>query len=304
MAGRRSGLVKIIMALKQHFSFTGPYIERRLAEFHHRYHPLLGLSGRGDLKRFVSLLADAAKVSQSIEEFTNDPVLAQIWNYQQQSATDEACWLLFLYCYIGNSGLLGVIHRSWGWEKAGANADALQKWIIDNQRDLRNAGNLSIVHKYRALDQHRAETMGKDVKSYIAWIKALGAHAQVFQHAVSCAQGQSTIAFDRLYLSMNEHTSFKKQIKLDHLCMIGHLKISGIEPGQFYFSDVLPLKKATRQLFSGNPSAKISLSELRELMVALMGCLGPSFSIAIMYRALMDWGNEKQLPINPNFRRY
>ena len=84
-------MVKIIMALKQHFSFTRPYIERRLAEFHHRCHPLLGLSERGDLKRFVSLLADAAKVSQSIEEFTNDPVLAQIWNYQQRSATDEAC---------------------------------------------------------------------------------------------------------------------------------------------------------------------------------------------------------------------
>lgn len=75
--------------------------------------------------------------------------------------------------------------------------------------------------------------------------------------------------------------------------MIGHLKIADIEPRQFYFSDVLLLKKAARQLFSGHPLAKISLPELRELLTALKNCLGPSFSIAVMHQALMDWGEGK-----------
>lgn len=86
--------------------------------------------------------------------------------------------------------------------------------------------------------------------------------------------------------------------------MVGHLKIAGIEPGQFYFSDVLPLKKAARQLFSGHSSIKIPPSELNELMAILMDCLGSPFNIAVLYRVLMDWGNEKRVPINPNFRRY
>jgi len=285
-------------------SVSVPYIESRLAEFHRLSHPLLGLSGRGDLKRFVSLLADSVKGPHVAKEFLDDPVLAQILNYKEQSATDEACWLLFLYCYIGRSGLLNVIHQSWNWGDAVADADAFEKWLTDKQQELKNAGYLRTVHKYQALDQHRAKAMGEGVKSYIAWVKAAGDHAGLFQNTIADCQAQSTIAFDRIYLSMNEHTSFKRQIKLDYLCMIGHLKIAGIEPGQFYFSDVLLLKKAARQLFSGHPSVKIPPSELNELMAALRDCLGSPFSIAVLYRALMDWGNEKRVPINPNFRRY
>lgn len=304
MAGRRSGSVKIIMAVDQDSSFAELYIERQLAEFHRLWCPLLGLSGRGDLEKFVYLLADAAKASQRVGELTDNSVLAQILNYQQRSATDEACWLLFLYSYIGRSGLLDVIHRSWSWERASVDADAFGRWLTVNQRVLKNAGSLSVVHKYRAFDQHRAKAMGEDAKGYIAWIKASGGHAQVFQNAIAHSQGQSILAFDMLYMSMNEHTSFKRQIKLEHLCLIGHLKIADIEPGQFYFNDILPLKKAARQLFGGNPSVRIPLSELNELAVALVGCLGPPFSIAVLYRALMNWGEEKLVAINPNFRRY
>lgn len=283
---------------------AAPYIESRLAEFHRIGSPLLGLSGSGDMHRFVSLLADAAKVSQNIEEFADDPVLAQVLNNQQRSATDEACWLLFLYCYIGNSGLLDAIHRHWTWEKASADADTFEKWLTNNQRGLKSTGNLSSVHKYQIFDQHRAEAMGDDVKSYIAWVNATGGHVRLFQHAIAKSEGKSTIAFDRIYSSMNEHARFKKQIKLDYLCLIGHLKIADIDPGQFYFSDVLHLKKAARQLFSGHPSATIPLSELNELAHALTDFLGCPFSIAVMYRALMDWGEEKLVPVNLNFRRY
>ncbi|MCX3264900.1 alpha-glutamyl/putrescinyl thymine pyrophosphorylase clade 3 protein [Pedobacter agri] len=292
------------MMLEQDLFLVVPYIESRLAEFHREYYSLLGLSGPGERKIFATFLADAAKVSQPIEAFTEDPLLTQILKYQRQSATDEACWLLFLYCYIGRSGLLNAIHQCWSWEKAEADADAFQKWIIDNQRELKNAGSLNILHKYRAIDLHRAEAMAEDFKSYITWVRTAGTHAQMFRSAVSHAQGQSTIAFDRLYISMNEHTRFKKHIKLDYLCMIGHLKIAGIELGQFYLGDVLLLKKASRQLFSGHPSTKMPVSELGDLMVTLKACLGPSFSIAIIYRALMDWGKEMVIPINPNFRRY
>lgn len=304
MAGRRSVSVKIIMAVDQDRSSAESYIEMRLAEFHRLRRPLLGLSGSGDLQKFVYLLADSAKASQRIEELTDDPVLAQILNYQHRSATDEACWLLFLYCYVGRSGLLDIIHRSWSWERASADADAFRRWLTVNQRGLKNAGSLSVVHKYRAFDQHRAKAMGEDAKGYIAWIKASGGHAQVFQNAIAHSQGQSIMAFDKLYISMNEHTGIKRQIKLEHLCLIGHLKIAGIEPGQFYFSDILPLKKAARQLFGGNPSTRIPLSELNELAIALAGCLGPPFSIAVLYRALMNWGEEKLVAVNPNFRRY
>ncbi|TKB96664.1 alpha-glutamyl/putrescinyl thymine pyrophosphorylase clade 3 protein [Pedobacter cryotolerans] len=292
------------MVADQDSSVSAPYIESRLTQFHHLSHPLLGLSGRGDLQRFVSLLADSAKGTLGIKEFIDNPVLAQILNYQQQSATDEACWLLFLYCYVGRSGLFYAIHRAWSWQKASANADDFHDWLTGNQQELKNVGSLSMVHKYRGFDQHRAEAMAEGVKSYIAWVKAAGDHAGLFQNAIADCQGQSMIAFDRIYLSMNEHTSFKRQIKLDYLCMIGHLKIAGIEPGQFYFSDVLPLKKAARQLFSGHPSVKMPPSELNELMAALRDCLGSPFSIAVLYRTLMDWGNEKRVPINPNFRRY
>ncbi|WP_316757716.1 hypothetical protein [Pedobacter aquatilis] len=281
-----------------------PHIESRLAEFHRLSHPLLGLSGQGDLQRFVSLLADSAKREQHIKEFIDNPVVTQILSYQQQSETDEACWLLFLYCYIGRSGLLNLIHQSWNWGKAVADPDALEKWLTDNQRELKNAGYLRDLHKYRAFDQHRAKAIGEGVKSYIGWVRTAGTHAQMFQSAVSHAQGQSTIAFDRLYTSMNAQTSFKKQIKLDYLCMVGHLKIAHIEPGQFYFSDVLALKKAARQLFGGHSSVKISPSELNGLMAELKDCLGSSFTIAVLYRALKDWGYEKRAPINPNFRRY
>jgi hypothetical protein len=91
MAGRRSGSVKIIMAVDHDRLVGAPYIERRLIEFHRLWRPLSGLSNRGDLQKFVYLLADAAEASQRIEKLTDDPILAQILNYQQRSATDEAC---------------------------------------------------------------------------------------------------------------------------------------------------------------------------------------------------------------------
>lgn len=43
---------------------------------------------------------------------------------------------------------------------------------------------------------------------------------------------------------------------------------------------------------------------MNELMAILMDCLGSPFNIAVLYRVLMDWGNEKRVPINPYFRRY
>ena len=285
-------------------SLSARYIESRLAEFHRLSHPLLGLSRPGDLQRFVSLLVDSAKGSLLAPEFLDDAVLTQILNYQQQSATDEACWLLFLYCYIGSSGLLNLIHQSWNWGKVIADVDGFERWLMDNQGELKNAGYLRMVHKYQAFDPHRAKAMGEGVKSYITWVKSAGDHTQLFQNMIADCQGQSTTAFDRIYLSMNAYASFKKQIKLDYLCMVSHLKIAGIEPGQFYFGDVLLLKKAARQLFSGHPRIKIPPSELNKLMAALTDCLGSPFSIPVLYRVLIDWGNEIRIPINPNFRRY
>jgi hypothetical protein len=199
---------------------------------------------------------------------------------------------------------LDAIHQSWSWERASADTDAFKRWLIINQRELKNAGSLSAVHKYRAFDQHRAEAMGKDATGYINWIKASSGHARLFYKTTAQIQGQPIMAFDKLYRSMNEHTSFKRQIQLEYLFLIGDLKIAGIEPWQFYFSDILPLKKAARQLFGGNQSAKIPVFQLNELTVALVGCLGDPFSMTVLYRALMDWGEEKLVAVNLNFRRY
>jgi hypothetical protein len=61
--------------------------------------------------------------------------------------------------------------------------------------------------------------------------------------------------------------------------MISQLNIAGIEPGQFYFSDVLPLKEAVRYLLSAHPSEKIPLSGLNELTHALTYSLGAPYNM-------------------------
>lgn len=116
---------------------------------------------------------------------------------------------------MGRSRLLNVIHQSWDWGNAVADANAFEQWLTDNQQELKNAGYLRTVHKYHAFDQHRAKAMGEVVKSYIAWVKAAGDHTQLFQNTIADCQGHSTTAFNQIYLSMNAYTSFKKQIKLD-----------------------------------------------------------------------------------------
>jgi hypothetical protein len=291
---------------------------------------LYGIESGNGFKWFASLLNSNAieiltatqPISSSIPNYVLDPsyknfdpLVAAKWYFHQQKI-DEACWILFLYSYIGKHAkqhwnflrsVYGALDsgKVWTWETVSVNREDFQNWLLTNQPELKETGGLGDGHKQYGLDYTRAIHIGNEILSYIDWITLEQGHSQLFSQAIQANEGDRTASFHYLYQSMNRHVPVNKSIQFNYLALIGKVGIAKIEPGHLYLNDILLAKQGAKRLLGGKKVDKISMPELNERMVSLAHFLDLPFSVQVLQKVLEKWAKETANPGNQQFvRRY
>lgn len=310
-------------------SFFEADLEEKILSFHRNIHPLNKVNSVDDRRYFVSLLISEIKEFQNLSEQNNQLYtdkngldldhadfnpLQLIIQYIREKQTDEACWLLFLYTYIGKHpkfewNLLKKIYSGtygstpWKWEDIRNNDEAFQHWLWENLAIISEKSGLGEHHKYSHLDQSKGIAMGRDILEYITWVKDSENHIGLL-NKVRETETKPTEIFQKLYQSMDAKTSFNKLIKFSYLNLISTLNIFPMEPGHPYLNDFILSKRGAQNLFEGKNRKKISADRLNELFIAFHTHLGLTSGLQVLQKTLAKWGKEKFRTERQNFRKH
>lgn len=315
--------------VKTENSFFEADLEEKILSFHRNIHPLNKVNTLDDRRYFASLIVSEIKEIQNFSEQNNQPPTDQnclhvdhdafdpiqlVIQYIREGKTDEACWLLFLYTYIGKhpkfewnllrkiySGMYG--NTMWKWENIHNNDEAFRHWLLENLSVISEKAGLGEHHKYSHLDQSKGIAMCRDILEYISWVKESENHFGLLNKATA-DHPDPTEVFQKLYQSMDAKTSFNKLIKFSYLHLISNLEIFPIEPGHPYLNDFILSKRGAQHLFEGKNRKKIPTDQLNELFIALNTHLELSYGLQVLQKALAKWGKEKFRTERQSFRKY
>lgn len=318
------------MAGSEQLHITESDIEERLLAFERTHYRLLGLASREELNRFAALLHDTINdilsasrtLSHTIPNYVLDPsskefnpLVAAAWHFGQQNI-DEACWLLFLQCYIGKHpryhweflrSIYGALdnNRPWSWEWVFSNTREFQDWLLTNQPALKETGGLNDGNKHFGFDYSQALRVGNQIQSYLSWVSFEGNHFQLFCRAIDANEGQPSASFHYLYQSMNQHVPVTKSITFNYLALISTLGIAEIQPGHLYLNDILLAKQGAKRLLGGKKVDKIPMPELNKRMITLAHYLQLPFGIQGLQKTLETYATQTVRAGNqPLIRRY
>ncbi|MCP1301964.1 hypothetical protein NK356_22570 [Chryseobacterium sp. S0630] len=296
-------------------------LEQKLRSFHQHVYPISIGNNPEELKYFSSLISneiqEITKVSDTSHQDCSDHrsisfnPLQFVVHYFQNGEIDNACWLLFLYSYIGKHpkhewNLLRNIYFNtesndlWSWEKISHNFEVFQKWFLEKISIIQEKAGLGEYHKYSELNHSKALIICRDLHEYIHWIKESGNHHIFFQQTDSLPSDK----FQKLYQSMDAKTSFNKLIKFRYLSLLGILNIFPIQPDRPYLNDFILSRRGAQHLFESKNRKKISVEKLNTLLFLLNNHLELNHGIEILQTALSKWGKERFKVERQNFKRY
>lgn len=290
-------------------SFIQIDIESGLLAFHRNRHNLPGIASDDGLKRVTSLMTSAVNSFRALTETEGcllgvdvadpseidfNPMAAAAW-YHFRQETDEACWLLFLRSYIGrhvkqNWNLLRAIYggstdgKEWTWKQVSKDGEIFRDWLLHHQDGLAKNGSMGEAHKYVAFTSEKASKMGRDIQSYIRWVKSEGSHQELLTKSVNISKEQPAVAFHHLYQSMIEQVKVKKSINFNYLSLIGAIGLARVEPEKPYLNDLLFSKIGARWLFGSDKTNKIPTNELNDMVISLARHLEIPFGIPVLHQ--------------------
>ncbi|MDO8261705.1 MAG: hypothetical protein Q7T21_00615 [Gallionella sp.] len=246
-------------------------------------------------------LRDISNVRNEPSSELFDPERAAVLNHRNGNS-DEAFWLVFLSIHFGKNlrtkwrfvrdiyGKLGD-GTFWDWKQTSANPALFRQWLSANLTTLnggdgvkRSFGN---HRKYQSLHPYSATGTGAAIESYVNWVNQFGSHDLLLQDAATKTDGSPRAMFHYLYRSMDAVTSFGRTAKFDYLTMVGKLGLAPIEPGSAYMDKATGPLTGAKLLFTGNPKANLSCSELDARLVQLEGYL--VVGMQAMEDALCNW---------------
>ncbi|WP_415325120.1 hypothetical protein [Chryseobacterium sp. MMS23-Vi53] len=241
-----------------------------------------------------------------------DPIELAI-NYFQEGELDEACWLLFLYSYIGKHPkyewnlLKKVYYKSdtdlWNWKNINNNFEIFENWLVENLLKIKDRAGFGEYHKYSHFDNSKITVMCKDIHEYIKWVKESKNHECLLENAKTYNSEPSKV-FHALYKSIDNKTSFNKLIKFTYLTLNGNLGIFPIKVGHSYLNDFILSKRGAQYLFENKNRKKISLDKLNELLILLSDYLDLNEGLQILQKILATWGEEKFRKERQSFKKY
>lgn len=228
-----------------------------------------------------------------------DPLKAAIY-FQRQGNTEEAFWLVFLFVHFGKHKTAGwrlardVYGRlentpHWTWVAVSADPNGFRNWLAANQHVLKNDGiprHFGNHRKYQSLDANSPTGTGAAVESYVTWVGSHGGHAALIANALHGGVSPRE-AFGRLYKSMNQVVSFGRMAKFDYLTMLGKLGLATIDADSAYLQGATGPVPGARLLFGGRKNAKLSRTELDELLLKLDSAL--HVGMQVLEDSLCNW---------------
>lgn len=291
-------------------------LRQGLALYEQQVSPLVGINNAAYretlIKQFVESLRRIRYVTRIAQRDVSisradpssnlfDPERAAVL-HKRQGHLDEAFWLVFLSIHFGKNlrtewryvrdiyGSLGG-GAYWNWARTSSNPVLFRQWLAANLATLkggdgikRNFGN---HRKYQSLHPYSAIGTGAAIESYVNWVSRFGTHALLIQDALAHTDGSQRAMFDYLYQSMNAVVSFGRTAKFDYLTMVGKLGLAPIEPGSAYMDKATGPLTGAKLIFSGNPTANLSCSDLDTRLIQLEAYL--NVGMQAMEDALCNW---------------
>jgi hypothetical protein len=125
---------------------------------------------------------------------------------------------------------------------------------------------------------------GEAVATYVEWAGPSRSQVRRLLDAVSSAEGDSELAFDLLYHSMDSVTRFGRTAKFDYLSFVSKLGLARIEPGRTYLKGATGPLIGARLLFEDQRSAPAAL-DARLVPLGLRLAVG----FDVLEDALCNW---------------
>jgi hypothetical protein len=228
-----------------------------------------------------------------------DPIRAALLKYRAGDL-DEACWLAFLFVHFGRHHASGYRYAGevygalgqrtpWTFQAVAADPVGLRAWLDQNEMWLRRGTQKGFGNhrKYQSLSGTKPGGTGDAFQTYVEWVRSFGNHAGLLATAAQQGKGDPQAAFEWLFNSMGQVTSFGRIGRFDYLTMLQKLNFANIRPGRPYLdSQTKGPNTGARAMFQG--SALLSIADL-ELRTQVLGRhLG--VGMQEMEDALCNWG--------------
>jgi hypothetical protein len=223
-----------------------------------------------------------------------DPLRAAAWHWRHGNV-DEACWIIFLFVHFGKHARGGYRYlrdvygrlgdQPWHWPVVGQDPTQFVAWLEKHHIEIqtqRGPGGFGNHRKYESL---RPEHTGRTVETYVAWVQAAGGHQPLFAAAIEDNGVDYGVAFESLYVAMNQVHRFGRTARFDYLTMLYKLGITPIAPSSVHLAGATGPRDGVRLLY-GAP-ANVPNATLESWVQLLDGDLqlGP----LVLEDALCNW---------------
>ena len=173
------------------------------------------------------------------------------------------------------------------WAAISSAPEAFRDWLHINENEIRRLpGGFGNHRKYESLAARSDNGTGAAVASYVGWVKPRRTHMDLVDAALHEAQGDPTLAFDRLYEWMNEVARFGRTARFDYLCMLAKLGLAPISPGSTYLHGATGPLFGARLLF-GDTLASLPTATLDQWLIELEADL--EVGMQVLEDALCNW---------------
>lgn len=285
-----------------------------LARFETEQFPLPGIRNPQNRAVFIKQVIDSIRRVQYVPTVESrplspdradpfsalfDPIKAALI-HKSVGEFDEACWLVFLSVHFGKHRragwrytreVYGKLGRQpyWTWSATAASPTRFRTWLRNNQQELLRGSNRGFGNhrKYQSMDADSPAGTGAAIQSYVTWVMRFGGHSQLFQHALNQAGGNSKLAFEWLYKSMDDVVSFGRMAKFDYLTMLGKTGLAQIEPGIPYLKGATGPLPGARLMLQGSLANEHSIPVLETRLVTLGEYLG--VGMQVIEDSLCNW---------------
>jgi hypothetical protein len=223
-----------------------------------------------------------------------NPITAAAW-YLSNGNVDEASWLVFLITHFGKNKRTGwrllkdvysgLGQQLWDWGTVSVAPDVFGHWIDVNRSALKANGIFGNHRKYESL---KYRITGGAVRSYVDWVGPNLSHMVKFAQ-MEPANASPKSRFAIFYKSCSRIYRFGRMGTFDYLTMMGKLNILDVEPDSVYFAGATGPIPGAKMLFTGNPNANLTNSQLENQLSQLEAHLGLPFGMQILEDALCNW---------------
>jgi hypothetical protein len=255
--------------------------------------------------RYVSVVAsrpiDARRADGMSAMF--DPIRAALLK-ARSGDFDEACWHAFLFVHFGRHPIshyrytrevysaLGQ-RAPWTFQTVAGDPAGLRAWLNQNEEWLRRGTRKGFGNhrKYQSLSGTKPSGTGDAFHTYVDWVQSFGNHTGLLTAAAQYGHTGPEAAFEWLYQSMSQVSSFGRIAKFDYLTMLQKLGLAHIRPGRPYLdSQTKGPNTGARAIFQSNAPLNITTLELRTQTLGWRLGVG----MQEMEDALCNWGKNTQ----------